>query len=345
MPSQHASLALSVILTTGIAISTATMVRADPVADFYKGKTMTLVVGTSAGGGFDVVGRLVARIMTRHIPGTPTIVVRNMPGAGGILAMKYLYDVAPGDGTVLGALVNTTPFEPLFGNKGATFDPNRSYWLGSPGPEVGTLAVWSGSPTKTLDDARQRETTVGAAGISSTPSFYARLINAVLGTKLKIVTGYAGQSEIFLAMERGEVEGHPSVLYQGLGATRPSWISEKKVSFLVQYGGAREPELTDTPFLADIIKPLDRPLSLAALAPLAIGRPYFTPPGTPPERVAALRKALAATFADPVFRAEADRMQLGLKTAVSGESMQQQIAAAYKISPDVVTRLRALAQP
>src|SRR3954469_62149 len=329
-----------------IAVMASTASRADPVADFYKGKTITLVVSTSAGGGFDVVGRLVARYMSRHMPGSPNVVVRNMAGAGGIMATKYLYSVAPQDGTSLGALVNTTPFEPLFGTKEATFDPTKSHWLGSPGAEVGTLAVWSASPVKTLEDARRHETTVGAAGINSTPSFYARMMNTVAGTKLKIVTGYPGQSEIFIAMERGEVEGHPSVFYGGLKSTRPTWISEKKVNFLLQYGAEREKELGDTPFLGDLIaKPEDRAMVAAALAPLAIGRPYLTPPETPPERIAALRKALADTFADPEFRADADRMQLGLTTPVSGESMQQRIAEAYNTPPELVTRLRALAQP
>jgi tripartite-type tricarboxylate transporter receptor subunit TctC len=333
-------------LAACIAVAASTTVRADPIADFYKGKTITLVVSSSAGGGFDVVARLVARYMPRHIAGTPNFVVRNMPGAGGILATKYLATVAPADGTVLGALVNTTPFEPLFGTKEATFDPNKLIWLGSPGAEVGALGVWAASPAKSLDDARKRETTIGAAGINSTPSFYARMINAVLGTRLKIVTGYPGQSEIFLAMERGEVEGHPSILYSGLKSTRPTWISEKKVNFLVQYGAAREKEFGDTPFLGDLItKSEDRSLVEAALAPLAIGRPYLTPPGTPLERVAALRKGLADTFADPEFRTEADRMQIGLATPISGESMAQQIADAYKTSPEVVARLHTLAQP
>lgn len=342
MTSRHASLAIAAC----IAVAASTMARAEPVADFFKGKTITLVVSSSAGGGFDVVGRLVARYMSRHMPGAPNVVVRNMPGAGGILATKYLVSVAPQDGTSLGALVNTTPFEPLFGTKEATFDPTKINWLGSPGAEVGTLAVWGNSPTKTLDDARRRETTVGAAGVNSVPSFYARMMNAVAGTRLKIVTGYPGQSEIFIAMERGEVEGHPSVFYGGLKSTRPTWISEKKVNFLLQYGAEREKELGDTPFLADLItKPGDRSLVAAALAPLAVGRPYLTPPGTPPDRIAALRKALADTFADSEFRADADRMQLGLTKPISGESMQQQIADAYKTAPEVVTRLRALAQP
>jgi tripartite-type tricarboxylate transporter receptor subunit TctC len=342
MPLRYASFAA----VACIAVMASTASRADPVTDFYKGKTITLIVSTSTGGGFDVVGRLVARYMSRHMPGSPNVIVRNMAGAGGILATKYLYSVAPQDGTSLGALVNTTPFEPLFGTKEATFDPTKIHWLGSPGAEVGTLAVWSASPVKTLEDARRHETTVGAAGINSTPSFYARMMNTVAGTKLKIVTGYPGQSEIFIAMERGEVEGHPSVFYGGLKSTRPTWISEKKVNFVLQYGAEREKELGDTPFLGDLItKPEDRSLVAAALAPLAIGRPYLTPPETPPARIAALRKALADTFADPEFRADADRMQLGLTKPVSGESMQQQIAEAYKTSPEVVTRLRVLAQP
>jgi tripartite-type tricarboxylate transporter receptor subunit TctC len=333
-------------LAASIAVTASTATRADPVADFYKGKTVTLVVSSSAGGGFDVVGRLVARFMPRHVPGNPVFLVRNMPGAGGILAAKYFYAVAPTDGTVIGALVNTTPFEPLFGTKEATYDPSKSEWLGSPGAEVGSLGIWADSPAKTLADVRQRETTVGAAGANSTPSFYARMINTVLGTKLKIVLGYPGQNEIFLAMERGEVEGHPSMLYSGVKSSRPNWIKDKKVNFIVQYGAAPEKEFGNTPFIGDLItKPEDRPLVAAAVAPLAIGRPYMAPPGTPPERVAALRKALAATFADPEFRAEAERMQLGFTTAVSGESMKQKIAEAYKAAPDVVARLRALAQP
>jgi tripartite-type tricarboxylate transporter receptor subunit TctC len=340
MASWHASLALACI-----ALAPSAVTRADPVADFYKGKTVSLVVSSSAGGGFDVVARLIARFMPRHLAGAPAFLVRDMPGAGGILATKYLYRVAPGDGTVLGALVNTTPFEPLFGTKEATFDSTKFHWLGSPGPEVAALTVWGGSPTKTLEDARRRETTVGAAGINSVPSFYARTMNAVLGTKLKIVTGYPGQSEIFLAMERGEVEGHPSVFYKGVKTTRPSWISDKKVNFVVQYGAVREPELGDTPFLPDLAKPEDRTLVKAAMAPLAIGRPYLAPPDTPPERVAALRNALADTLADPDFRAEADRMQLGFSTPVSGEAMQQQITDVYGISPEVAARLRSLAQP
>jgi tripartite-type tricarboxylate transporter receptor subunit TctC len=320
--------------------------RADPIEDFYKGKTISMVVSSSTGGGYDTLSRMLTKYITRHLPGNPNIVIRNMPGAGGIVATNHLYSIAAKDGTVIGGVQNNTPFEPLFGTKEATFDPTKSHWLGSPGAEVGTLAVWGASPVKTLDDARRHETTVGAAGINSTPSFYARMMNMVAGTKLKIVTGYPGQSEIFIAMERGEVEGHPSVFYGGLKSTRPTWISDKKVNFLLQYGAEREKELGDTPFLSDLVtRPEDRALVAAALAPLAIGRPYLTPPETPPERIAALRKALADTFADPEFRADADRMQLGLTTPVSGESMQQRIAEAYNTPPEVVTRLRALAQP
>jgi tripartite-type tricarboxylate transporter receptor subunit TctC len=336
---------VSLTLASCIAVTFSTTALADLVSDFYNGKTISLVVSSSAGGGFDVVARLIARFMPRHLAGSPTFVVRNMPGAGGILATKYLFSVAPRDGTVLGALVNTTPFEPLFGTKEATFDSNQFRWLGSPGSEVAALTVWGGAPAKTLEDARRHETTVGAAGINSVPSFYARTINAALGTKLKIVTGYPGQSEIFLAMERGEVEGHPSVFYKSLKTTRPNWIGEKKVNFLVQYGAAPEPELGDTPFLPSLANPEDQSLVKAAMAPLAVGRPYLAPPGTPAELVAALRKALADTFADPEFRTEADRMQLGLSTPLSGEALQQQIADVYGIPPEVAARLRLLAQP
>ena len=195
--------ALVVLLAIGAAPA-----RADAIADFYKGKAISLIVSSSAGGGYDTLARTVARFLGRHLPGNPSVLVKNMAGAGGIAATNFLYNVAEKDGSQIGLLQNNTPFEPLLGTKEARYEPTKFDWLGSPSVETGILAVWNAAPVASLDDARQREVTVGAAGINSTPAFYARLINDVFGTKLKIITGYPGQTEALMAMERGEIDGY-----------------------------------------------------------------------------------------------------------------------------------------
>ncbi len=322
-----------------------TPVRADAISDFYKGKTLSLVISSAAGGGYDALGRAVARHMQKHIPGNPVIVVRNMPGAGGIVATNFLYNAAPKDGTAFGGVQNNTPFEPLFGTKEADYDPTKFNWLGTPSQEVGILATWAGAGVKNLADAKKREVTVGSSGNNSTPSFYARLLNAVLGIKLRIVVGYPGQNEAFLAMERGEIDGYPSSFYSALTSTRPTWIKEKKIDLLVQYGAAPDKEIADVPFLDDLISnPEDKALVLAAVAPLAMGRPYLAPPGVPAERVAALRKALMETFEDKDFLADAERLQLGVTGPRTGEQLQKQLEDAYKTAPNIVERLRKLQQ-
>jgi tripartite-type tricarboxylate transporter receptor subunit TctC len=322
-----------------------TPVRADAISDFYKGRTLSLVISSAAGGGYDALGRAVARHMQKHIPGNPVIVVRNMPGAGGIVATNFLYNAAPKDGTTFGGVQNNTPFEPLFGTKEADYDPTKFNWLGTPSQEVAILATWTGAGVKTLADAKKREVTVGSSGNNSTPSFYARLLNAVLGIKLRIVVGYPGQNEAFLAMERGEIDGYPSSFYSALTSTRPTWIKEKKIDLLVQYGAAPDKEIPEVPFLDDLISnPDDKALVVAAVAPLAMGRPYLVPPGVPAERVAALRKALMETFEDKDFLADAERLQLGVTGPRTGEQLQKQLEDAYKTPPNIVERLRKLQQ-
>ena len=319
--------------------------RADSVSDFYKGKNIQLVISSAAGGGYDALGRAVARHMQRHLPGNPVIVPRNMPGAGGIIATNYLFNAAPKDGTTFGLVQNNTPFEPLFGTKEADYDATKFNWIGTPSQEVGILTTWAGAGVKTLADARKREVTVGSSGNNSTPSFYARLLNAVLGTKLRIVVGYPGQNEAFLAMERGEIDGYPSIFYSALTSTRPTWIKEKKIDLLLQYGAAPDKEIASVPFLDnEVSNPEDKQLVAAAVAPLAMGRPFLSPPGIPAERVAALRKALAETFTDPEFIAEADRLQLGITGPRRGEQLQEQLEAAYRTPAPIVERLRKLQQ-
>ena len=314
-----------------------------PAAEFYKGKTLTLVVSDAAGGGYDIMARTVAKYLGNHLPGSPRIIVQNMPGAGGIVAMNYLYTTAPKDGTMIAAVDNNTPVEPLLGTPEAKYDSTRFNWLGSPTSEVGLVIVWHTAPVNSIDDLKKREISVGSSGANSTPSFYARLINATLGTRMRIVVGYTGQTDVYLAMERGEVDGFPSMFFNTLNATRPAWRTEKKVKVLLQFGLEREPTLPNVPSALDLAaRPEDKLLLRAGLAEVALGRPYLMPPNVPADRVALMRNAVFATFTDSRFRAETQKMNLGVNAPHSGGQLQKMIEDAYRTPPDIVQRLRKL---
>jgi len=343
MTNRLPTFAASVLALVGLCSAPA---GAQPAAEFYKGKTIAMVVSSSSGGGYDVLARTVARYLPKHIPGAPIVAVRNMPGAGGIVATNFLYNVASKDGLTIGGVQNNTPFEPLLGTKEAEYDPKKFIWLGSPSYETGLLIVWNTVPVETVDDVRKREITVSSSGANSTPSFYARLLNDLLGTKLKIVVGYPGQSESFIAMERGEVDGYPSIFWSSLSATRPDWIKTGKVKYIVQYGPEKEKGAGATPNVSDLLtKPDDKLLLNAAIAPLALGRPYLLPPGVPADRAALLQKAMMDTFADPEFLAEADKLNLGVNTPRSAEAMTKIVNDAYATPPEIVARLRKIANP
>jgi tripartite-type tricarboxylate transporter receptor subunit TctC len=316
---------------------------AGSVEDFYRGKTISLIVSSSTGGGYDTLARMLSKYLTRHIPGQPTIVIRNMPGAGGIVATNHLYSIAAKDGTVIGAVQNNTPFEPLFGTKEATYDPTKFNWLGSPSVETSIVTIWHNSPADTIEDAKVTELKMGSSGANSTPSFYARILNETLGLKLKLIIGYPGQNDALLAMERGEIDGYPSAFYNSLMATRPTWIADKKVKLLLQYGAEKEKHLPNVPFIFDLLKSdEDRLLWRAAVGPIATGRPYLLPPGVPPERIDALRKAFWESITDPEFLAEQERANLGADTPRTGEQIQDIIVQSYKSPPAVIARLKKL---
>jgi tripartite-type tricarboxylate transporter receptor subunit TctC len=315
---------------------------ADSIGDFYSGRTVTLIVSTSAAGGYDTMARAIARHIGKHIPGHPTVIVRNMPGAGGLTATNYLYAAAERDGSVLGLIQNNPPFEPLFGTTEARFDPRQFNWLGTASVETAMVLVWKTVPVYSLDDLRTRETVMGASGANSTPAFFARLFNATLGTKMKVIPGYPGQNDALVAMERGELDGYPSVFYSALSSTRPSWLADGTARAIVQYGPAKLPQLAGVPFVPDLVSGADRLLLEAAFAPLSIGRPLLMPPGVPAERVAALRQALAETFVDPEFLAEGDKIGLSLNDPRSGEELLRVIERAYAMPAEIVARLRKL---
>ncbi|HLQ91776.1 MAG TPA: tripartite tricarboxylate transporter substrate-binding protein [Xanthobacteraceae bacterium] len=314
--------------------------------DFYRGKTVTIVVSTSTGGGYDAMARAIARHIGRHVPGNPNFVIRNMPGAGGIAAVNWLFNVAEKDGTIVGLVSNATPLEPLFGTKEARYDATRFNWLGTPSFETAMVLLWHTVPVNSIQDLKTRETNMGASGANSTPAFYTRVFNATLGTRMKLIAGYPGQSNALLAMERGELDGYPSVFYSALTSTRPTWLANKQAKAIFQYGPERLKELPDVPFAPDLLSGDDDKLLMqAAVAPLALGRPLLMPPNVPPDRVAALRKALGDTFRDAAFQAEAEKIGVIVNAPRTGEQLQDVIVKAYATPSRVVDRLQKLNNP
>jgi tripartite-type tricarboxylate transporter receptor subunit TctC len=308
-----------------------------------QGRALTLVVSSAPGGGYDTLGRLVARYLPAHLPMTSTVVVQNLPGAGGIVAANYLYNTAPNDGTTIGLVQNNTPFEPLMGTNEAQYNAAKFNWLGSPSTETALLVVWHGVPVNSIADIRKRPITVASEGVASMQSFYARLLNATLGTKLQIIVGYRGQADAFLAMERGEVDGFPSTFYSSLMAAFPTWVRDGRLKMLVQYGPRKEPALGHVPFAPDLVSNEDNKLLLqAGSAEIAVGRPFVAPPGVPADRVSALRTALAETFSDPKLLTEAGKMHIGFSEPRSAVDLEQLITSTYKMPLAIVNKLERL---
>ena len=311
--------------------------------DFYKDKTVRMIISSTVGGGYDVYARALARYLPRHLPGNPVIEPQNMPNAGGISAANYLYTIAPKDGTVFAALQNTVPFEPFYENKLALFDPDKFGWLGTPTTEVAMYLVYGSSKIRSLKDAQTLPMVAGAAGAASTPAFYGRVFNDIFHLKAKLVTGYPGQNEILLAMESGEVEAMPSPFWSSLKTSRPDWYPQGKVRFLFQYGARPHSELAGVPFAPDLLdKPDDKTLLIAASAPLGIGRPYAAPPGLPPERLAMLKKGFMETVRDPDFIAECGKQRIECTDSHDGEEVAALIRQAYATPPAIRQRLIAI---
>ncbi len=328
------------------ALALASPASAEPVADFYRGKALSMLISSSPGGGYDVISRTIARHMGKHLPGNPNIVPRNMPGAGGIVATKHIYSSAVRDGTVMANVQNNAPLEPLFGTKEADYDSTKLNWLGTPSLETGTLFVWHTSKFKTLDDARRMELTAGASGVNSAPAFYSRVLNELLGTKIKVIAGYPGQNEAYLAIERGELDSYGVTFWSSLASTKSQWIKENKIRVLIQYGPIKEEELKDVPWGPDLVTSAeDKLLFEAAYGPLSLGRPFVLPPDVPADRLTALRKAFMDTVRDKDFIAEAQKQSLDVAHPRSGEELQAEVARLYATPPHIIERLRRIAQP
>jgi tripartite-type tricarboxylate transporter receptor subunit TctC len=321
---------------------------ADDVADFYRGRTLTLLVGGDPGGAYDVYARLLARHFGPHIPGNPKIITQYMPGAGSVIATNYLFNVAPQDGTVVLAPNRTAALAPLMGQPGARFDPVKINWLGSLNNEVGVMQVWGENPVKTIADARRTTVIVGSTSPLTDSDEYPTLLNNTLGTRFQMVRGYASIEAVQLALERGEIQGQENS-YSGMTQHFPDW--RRKMSVLVQLSLAKHTQMPEIPLIFDFIKPelVANPLTADEVDTLwrtilnqqIIGRPYALGPGVPPERVAALRAAFKSVIEDPQFREDAARRSLEL-FPLEGAHIQTMIAKVAALPPAVGARLRQL---
>jgi tripartite-type tricarboxylate transporter receptor subunit TctC len=306
---------------------------AQAAADFYKGKTVQIVVGFGVGGGYDLYARALSRYLGKHLPGNPNVVVQNMEGAGSVRAANFVYAGSPQDGTVIAAVNQNAPMYQLLGGAGARYEAAQLQWLGSMTNSNGTVYTWHTSGIKTLDDAKQKEVPMGAVGAQSDSVIFPNLINEMLGTKFKPITGYAGSTQIHLAMERGEVMGRGGNSWSSLQTANASWIKENKINMLVQVGFAKEPDLPDVPLLLDLVKDDESKGVIRVISlPTAIGYGHWLAPGVPKDRLAALRTAYAAVMKDPEFIKEAEktRMDIRVQTGAEVEALVNQVIKTPK---------------
>jgi tripartite-type tricarboxylate transporter receptor subunit TctC len=321
-------------------------VQAEDVANFYHGKQIRFIVGSAAGGTYDLLARIVALHMPAHIPGTPSVIVQNQPTAGGMVMANQLYALGPKDGTVIGVPLNGAPAAPLLQPAAARYDATKLLWVGSTHSEPYVAYVWHTAPVQSLADVLTKQLVVGSTSPGTTMNDFPMLTNAVLGTKFKIVPGYASTPQMNQALERGETEGVVGFGWFALNAQVPQWITEKKINIIAQFGLARSHILPDVPLMIDLAKaPADRQALAMLFGRTEYGRPYFLPPDVPPDRVEALRRAFDATMKDEGFIADADKIGFAVDP-LTGEQVQALVASLAKTPPDVVARVRAaLDQP
>lgn len=316
---------------------------AQSVAEFYRGKTVALVIGYTVGGAYDVYARLVARHMGRHIPGNPTVVPRNMEGAGSIRASNWIYSIAPKDGTVFGTVSRGVGTDTLLQTPGAQFEADKLTWIGSANNEVAVCASWHTSGVNNYQDLLQKELIVGATGMGDGTGQFPKALNTVLGTKFKIVVGYPGGNDITLAIERGEVHGRCDWSWGGsVKPGRPTWIAEKKINVLLQVALDKHPDLPDVPLAIDLAKNDEQRQVLRLLsARQVMGRPYIAPPGIPADRAEALQKAFMDAMTSKELQEEAQKMRLEINP-VSGPDLAKLVGELYRTPPDVVRQAAEL---
>ncbi len=308
--------------------------------EFYRGKTIDFVIGYPPGGSNDTWGRLLGRHIGKHIPGKPTVVPKNQPGAGSFLAANTVFNVSPKDGTVIAIAAPTTPLDERLGTQGVRFKTAEFGWIGRVDSLVNMVFLWKTAPVKTFADALKTQSTLSATGVGSTVFVYPNVINHVLGTKFKLVLGYKGSSEAMLAVERGEVEGH-STSWVALKVAHPAWIADKSINIITQFALKRHPEMPDVPTAIELAQTDEQRAILSPVMNAAeVGSAFFTTPGVPADRLNALRRAFDATMKDPEFLAEVERTRLSVNP-ISGEELQKLVAQVSNLPPDILGKVRA----
>jgi tripartite-type tricarboxylate transporter receptor subunit TctC len=330
----------SCLLALTVALLVTAPARADSVADFYRGKTINVLIGVNVGGGYDFEARLLARFMRAHIPGNPLLVPQNMIGAGGIKMANYLYSIAPQDGTAIGMFPSTLVAAQAVGTEGVQYDANKFSWLGSITTSPVTLAVWNAAGAQSLDDARRKEIVVAASNKGAITYTFPRMLNEFLGTRLKIVSGYQGNGTMTIAMERGEVEGVTNS-WDSWKSFNPDWVRDKKIRILVQTE-PKAKDLADVPSVQDLAhSDIDRQIMALIVSGDALGKPMAASPNVPPERVQALRAAFDATINDPAFieAAVAARVEIN---PVSGLTLQSTVARVLATPKSLAERAKTI---
>jgi tripartite-type tricarboxylate transporter receptor subunit TctC len=327
-----------------LAFGSASGASAQSPAEFYKNRNVDEYIGYSTGGAYDFYARVIARHMGVHIPGNPTLVPRNMEGAGSLRLANWLYRVAPRDGSVFGTFGRGIAFDPLLIGKGDQFDATQFNWLGSANNEVSVCVAMKDSGITKFEDLYTKELAVGGTGTSADTDQFPRVLNGALGTHFKIIEGYPGGNDVVLAMERGEVSGRCGWSWSSVKATHKSWIDEKKMVVLVQLSLDKHPELPDVPLVTDFAKTDEqRQILKMVFARQVMGRPFVAPPNMPADRVAALRKAFMDTMTDKDFLAEADKTELEVNP-VSGEEVEKLVREVYATPPDIVAKAKEAAK-
>ncbi|MGH6768915.1 MAG: Bug family tripartite tricarboxylate transporter substrate binding protein [Xanthobacteraceae bacterium] len=310
--------------------------------DFYKGKQINILVAGTAGGGIDIGARIVARHLGKHIPGHPTVVAQLMPGAGGIRMIEHMSKAAPKDGTVIGTVAPGPVIEPLIGRRKTSYRMTDFVALGAMDKDVSLCLSWGASKFRTIKDAMATQMTVAGTGAGSSTDIYPVFLNAVLGTKFRVITGYQGSQETIIAIERGEVDGRCGWGWSSLNSTKPDWVRDKKVNYLLQLALEKNPKI-DAPLVMDLVKDeAARQVMTLLFGPLSLNKPFFGPPGMPAERTAELRKAFAQALNDKELRAEAIKIIGEDLEPTTGEQAQKLIAAMYATPAAVVQRLKGI---
>jgi len=326
-----------------LALSCLDAATADADEAYYHGKTIRLLIGQPPGGGYDTYARLFARFLPQLLPGQPNVALQHMPGAGGLVMANHLYTQAPPDGTTIALGSGGIATAALFGIPGARFDARRFSWIGNMNSEVGISVAWHHSGIKTTADLFDREFIVGGSGANSDSVVFPNVLNAVMGTRFKVVPGYKGMAEIVLAMERGEVQGTGNWHYSSIVFNRPDWLRDKKIALLLQIGLRPHPDLPNVPTVLDIARDAEQKEILQlVLAQQLIGRPIMGPPDLPAEPFAVLQRAFDDMMRDPGFLAEAEHGKIEVVEPMSGERVRQTVERLYAADPALIKKASAV---